>query len=249
MKEIVELNRRIRTEAPEIVPKKFGFLMVCRGEDGPGQLKKLPAGISAELDELRQKLDIAIPNDFAYQIILGDDKPDLALEYNDGAQTAANCPVEWDEERSIFDQLKEIDWESERKEVLARCQTFEVMKDAAKDRPSTLPSTKQLQRVFRGDMKAFVKKNRKDAAQVYALMYRKDEIGSDPESGLREESFENMKAFCWALPDLMTVQYWVITVVTGGKPLPVAKIEGLKKQALKELEDMPISHLKALGKM
>jgi len=47
----------------------------------------------------------------------------------------------------------------------------------------------------------------------------------------------------------MTVQYLVITIVDHGKPLARDRIEELKKQAIKELEDMPISHAKALGKL
>jgi hypothetical protein len=47
----------------------------------------------------------------------------------------------------------------------------------------------------------------------------------------------------------MMEQYWVVTVVAGGKPLPVKGIDALKRQALKELEDMPISHAKALGQL
>lgn len=248
MKEIIELNRRIIAEAPEAVRKEFGFLMVCRGEDNSAVVSKLPVGIKGELEELCRKLDAAIPDDFEYQIVLGDDRADVLVVYNDGVQTQANCPMEWDEKRSIFDQLKEVDWGTERAEVLARCQSIDVLKEEAKDRPATLPSTKQLQKAFRSKMKAFVREKREDASRVHVMMYREDN-GLNPECGLKEETYGTVEEFARDLYNIMTVQYWVIAVVADGKPLPVMKIDALKKQALKELEGMPISLMKALGKL
>jgi len=243
MKEIIELNKRILTEAPEAVPKEFGFIMVIRNDSAAKELAALPASIRADFEKFLQKLNQAMPDDFEYQVLLGNEHPYLTIIYNDGAQTVGNCPVKWDLERSIFDQLPAINWDSLRGFALANGQMFDRMIEEAKQRPAALPSTKQLQKEFAEPMKDFIKTKRKDASKVHVLVW------SEGQEGSTGEEFANMKAFCRALPDLMATQYLVITVVADGKPLPERKIEVMKREALKELEDMPISHAKALLKL
>jgi hypothetical protein len=115
------------------------------------------------------------------------------------------------------------------------------MKENARHLPSCLPSTKELQKAFRVQMKEFLKAKRKDLRGVHALRWRGDE-------GVKVESFEDLASFCRDLPDIMTVKYLVIAVVVDGKPMSRDALESLKKKAISELEDMPISHAKALGK-
>jgi hypothetical protein len=241
MKEIIELNSRILTEAPNAVPKDTGPLMVTRERDTDGELKGLPADIKADLEGLCEKLGKAIPNDFGFTMFVGDYNPSLDLTYSDGGQTFGSWPVEWDTKRSIFDQLREFNWDEFRKRMIAGCQEFDAMREASKHAQPTLPSTKTIQKWFRGPMETFVKAKRKETTKIHVLMCHAD--------GIQERSFDDMESFCSKLPDIMTLQFLVITVVAGGKPLPVQKIEKLKEQALKELESMPISHAKALGKL
>ena len=85
----------------------------------------------------------------------------------------------------------------------------------------------------------FVGKKREDWTGVHVLLW-------NDEYGTHEERFENMAVLCRNLWDIMGRQIWVIAMIVDGKPLPVEKIEELKQQALKELEDMPISHAKEL---
>src|ERR1039458_3546425 len=61
MKEIIELNKRILTEAPEAVPKEIGFIMVSRKDAASGGLAALPASIRADLEPLRLKLNQTMP--------------------------------------------------------------------------------------------------------------------------------------------------------------------------------------------
>ena len=242
MKEIIELNERIQHEAPQAVPKEFGFLLVTSEPGGEEELGALPPSIRRDLDELCEKLKRAMPDDFGFQISFEAHDPYLMVVYRDGAQTEGNCPLEWDPKRSIFEQLDAVNWNEQRAGVLARCQSFDVMKERAKDVKPRLPCTKEIQKAFRDEMREFVKTKRKDALRVHAMLFREDE-------GVKEETFEDMNSFCRELPNIMTVQDLVVTVVADGKPLPVERIESLKKQALKELEDMPISHAKALWKL
>jgi|ERR1051325_1198 hypothetical protein len=238
MKDIIELNHRIIGHSERI--SDDGLLLGRNGQ--PVELQDLPAKLQTEINVFRGKLNEVIPNDFEYTLCLGDDSPYLGLEFKDGAHTGFFRGHEWRLDTSIIEQLKQFDWDGERQQGMTGCQVFDELVANTKHLPGQLPSTKELQKAFSNEMKPFLKAKRKDDGMVYVLMWRDDE-------GIRQEPFENMESFCRQLPDIMTVQYLVITVVAEGKPLARAKIEKLKKQALKELEDMPISHAKALGKL
>lgn len=242
MKEIIELNKRILSEALQAVPKDLGFIGIPREGLRPEELAALPSGIKANLDALERRLNSVIPDDFGYLIDVGHADPGLTIFYRDGAQTSVNCPIDWDENGSIFDKLGGIDWGAERSGALERCQEFDRMVEEAKHKPPGLPSTKELQKLFRDAMKEFVRTKRKDKSRVHVLMWREDE-------GEGGEEFKNMESFGRELPDIMTVQKLVITVVAGGKPLPAKQIDKLKREALKELRGMPISQAKALLKL
>ena len=248
MKEIIELNKRILREAPDAVPKEFGFIIVTRKEAPNDKVAALPASISADLEELRLKLNQALPDDFGYRILLGNTAPYFTITYSDGPQTEGNCPVEWDLERSIFDQLSGIKWDDLRAFALANGQIFDQMIEEAKKRPSALPSTKQLQKDFAPVVKTFVEAKQKDTSKVHVLAWCGDQL-SNGDLAVMTTEFAGMKAFCKVLPDIMATQQLIIAVMADGKPLPAQKIEKLKQQALKELKGMPISHAKALLKI
>ncbi|MBU6402138.1 MAG: hypothetical protein KGS61_17605 [Verrucomicrobia bacterium] len=235
------MNKRILTEAPGAVPKEYGFFMLTREDDCSEEIAALPSGIKAEVAALMERLKGAVPDDFGFNVTLGNDDPWFELVYGDGQETFMNSPVEWNATRSIIDQLKEVDWDTRRKRALQGCQMMDLMREISKVAPPSLPSTKDLQKEFRREMKEFVRTVRTERSEVHVLRWRDDE-------GLVAERFASVRTFADELPDLMTVQYWIIAVVANGKPLPVRKIDELKTRALKELEDMPISHGKALGK-
>ena len=248
MKEIIELNKRILTEAPEAVPKEIGFIMVSRKDAASGGLAALPASIRADLERLRLKLNQTMPDDFGYLIMLGNADPHFTITYSDGPQTEGNCPVEWDLKRSIFDQLPGIKWNDLRAFALANGQIFDQMIEEAKKRPAALPSTKQLQKDFAPVVKKFVKAKHKDISKVHVLAWCGDQL-SNGDLAVMTTEFAGMKAFCKVLPDIMATQQLIIAVMADGKPLPAQKVEKLKQQALKELKGMPISHAKALLKI
>ena len=239
MKEIIELNDGLRRELGNCFPD--GALMLGRN-DQPEELTRLPIKWREAIGALRARVNEVVPDDFHYTICLGDEEPGFMMEYNDGASTGFFGGHEWDSGRCIIEQLKELDWMAERERAISGCQMFDEMRAQAEESPSHLPPTKVIQKTFRSEMRDFVKTKRKDASRVHVLMWREDE-------GMREETYDSLESFCRELPDIMTVHYLVITVVAGGKPLPVERIEAVKGQAVKELEDMPISHAKALWKL
>ena len=239
MKEIIELNKKLTELLGECLPEDALVLDRC---DQPEELIRLPIELRDEIEQLRNQINQVVPNDFEYILCLGDDSPDLLLEYGDGAQTGFFRSHEWQPDRSIIEQLNGFNWDKEREQAIAGCQKFDAMKENAKHTPSRLPSTKEIQKAFRDEMKEFVRTKRKDSSKVHVMVWR------DPE-GVLEMSFKDVVSFIDELIDLMPTGHLIITVVADGKPIPVEKIELLKKKALKELEQMPISYAKALGKL
>src|SRR4051812_2556922 len=108
MKEILELNARILDEAREQLPAEGVML---RRDDVPEELNNIPAHLVREIDALRATLNKVIPNDFGYLLFLGDSEPVLRLEYNDGGMTSGGRGRDWKHEESIYDQLRELDWD------------------------------------------------------------------------------------------------------------------------------------------
>lgn len=170
---------------------------------------------------------------------------------------------------SIFEQLESVDWDEMRGRAISGCQVFDRLKEMAQDTPPALPSTKQLQRAFRDDMKAWVKEKRKDAAHVHVYTWREEmemdeeeaqaileDFGEEAladarenEDGFHDFTFDTLEEFIGELSNLiMPMGFQVITVVANGKPIPVKQIDQMKRETLRKLEDMPISHARASGK-
>jgi hypothetical protein len=246
MKEIIELNGALLAELGNCFLED-GFY-VGRSVD-PEEFRQLPARWQAKINALRGKINEVVPDDFSYTLWLGRKVPDFSFEYEDGAQTEFFQGHDWNVNESIVEQLGAIDWGAERTKAIGACQAFQVLLAGAKDKPARLPSTRQLQKRFGNEMKTFVKKHRNDDGRVHVLMFR-EEDGLNADCGIQEETFANLKMIPGELVDLMTVRYWVITIVSEGKPLAVGKIDHFKELALKELREyMPISYAKALGKL
>jgi hypothetical protein len=239
MKEIIELNQRLCRELGKQFEKEELFL---RRNDQPDELKRLPARWQEEIQSLRNKINQVVPNDFTYTLWLGKNPPMFSIGFGDGAQTEMFGGPEWRRDMLLVEQLKEIDWDGSRGVAMANCQIFDRIAANAKDAPALLPSTEQVQAMFHNTLHDFLRSKRSKKSKIRALLWREDD-------GLTEEGYEDMKAFQRALPDIMTVHYLVVTVVENGKPFSVGEIEQLKKAAVDELKDMPISHAQAQWKL
>ena len=237
MKEIIKLNARILTQVGDHLPEDG--LDIFRGEK-PDELNVLPEVLRREVCAFCEELNKAIPDDFSYILSVGSHAPTLRLEYRDGANTAYSKPREWKNERSIFEQLKEIDWDADRAEAISASRLFDLVGPMAKKMRPMIPSTKMLQKHCREEMKRFIKIARRDKSKVHVMFFQGDQGGS--------EEFESLETFKRRLHDMMPCGCHVIAVVANGRPLPVEEIDALKRAALKSLEDMPISHAKATGK-
>jgi hypothetical protein len=238
MKEIIALNERFLRDSRGQVPDEG---LMLRRRDEPEELEKLPPKTREEIEDLRSRLDQILPDDFDYILCFGDTQPALMLQYHNGSMSAGGRGHRWQETVSIFDQLRKLDWDEERKWAIQGTETFDAIAAVAKELPVMLPLTKSLQKRFSDPVKAYVKEKRRDVSRVHVLLW-------DGEENLFDQDFVDMKSLEKELPDIMTVMFHVLVVVAQGKPMPSEKIDRMKRLALKQLEDMPISHAKASGK-
>src|SRR5947207_9452671 len=112
MKEIIELNKRLLRENRNYLPPDG--LMLSR-RDVPEELEKLPAKPREQIEDLRRRLNQALPDDFDYFLCLGDTEPTLRLNYYNGSTTCGGRGHHWQEAVSIFEQLQGLNWDEERK--------------------------------------------------------------------------------------------------------------------------------------
>lgn len=238
MKEIIELNNRLRREAQHPLPKEG--LMLGR-KDNPKELEAIAEESRREIEDLRNALNRVIPDDFGYFLCLGERTPDLMLHYDNGSMTTAGRGHSWTESDSIFDQLRKLNWDEERKWAIQGSETFDAITAIAKELPIMIPPTKALQKRLSAPVKDYIREKRRDGSSVYALLW-------DGEGNLFDEQFGDVTTFERELSDIMTHMLHVVAVVAAGKPMPAERIDKLKQAALKRLEDMPISHAKASGK-
>lgn len=236
MKEICELNNRLLAARKGLVD----VLMIQRDTDAMN-LQGVPAKLRAELTSLVENIGKAIPNDFAFDLSIGDSSPMLQVRFQDGPQAMAFINLEWREDVSIVEQLDAVDWDAQREDSLKDLRIFDEMREQAPKMPSRLPSTKQLYKVFRDDIREFVRSPRRDASKVEVLLWRDDEE-------LTQENYPDLKSLQDDLINIMPVQRLVLSVVAHGKALSHNQLEDMKRRALKELEDMPISLARALLK-
>jgi len=241
MKEIIEINKRIMIEAPGVVPKDSDCLFVSRDGHGDKEVNNLPAAIKADLDAICARLNEVIPNDFNYVLCLGDYKPDILLEFCDGAMARAGCNERFDPALSLFEQLAKVDWGKHREFGMAGSQFFDGVRDLTKEIEPALPPTEEIQKDFAVEIEAFEKAKRKKPSKIYALLWRGDE-------GVSEEALNSMADLEGMLCDSMATGYVTIDVLVDGKPLGGKKIDEVKGKVLKEMkEQMPISYARALG--
>jgi hypothetical protein len=163
MKEIIEINKRIMIEVPDIVPKGEDCLFVSRDGNGDKAVNNLPPAIKADLDALCAKLNAVIPNDFNYVLCLGDYNPQIMLEFCDGAMTRGGCAESFNPELSLFEQLEKVDWAKHRTFAMSGSQFFDGVRGLSDEIEPELPPTAEIQKKYGVELEAFSKTNARDS--------------------------------------------------------------------------------------
>jgi len=240
MKEIIEFNKKLRTRIPRLAEDADG--VTISREDSFAEWGVIPEDLRPSLALIVGELNRVIPDDFSYSIYFGDREPYFGISFKDGVQSGSFRNTPCFEDETIAEAFSGIEWDEQRQGAMEECQIFDQIKERTAKVPARIPSTKRLRKVFAEEIKPWVKAVRKNADIVHVMMWREDE-------DLVKEEFGTLDAFADELPNIMTVQYQVVAVVTDGKPLPSEKVDAMKRRALKSLEGMPISYAKASGRL
>jgi hypothetical protein len=240
MNEISAVNRKLRAEVGDMY-REQEVLSLTR-DALPVEVKKLSPSLRVDLQALRGELNKLVPEDFGYRVELGDEEPSLRLSYDNGPVTQFSWGQRVKSWLSLADQLNAINWAERRAQGVAGGEIFDRMQEAAKEAPENIPSTKRLQKKFREQTDAFLKVAKTDTRKVQAL------VVIDYFGVLEHENFEDLKSFTYELPNLMTCGYHVIAVVVEGRVVSAAEIDRMKRVAVDQLKDMPISYAQASGR-
>lgn len=225
MKEIIDLQARVLAHAPPLAEGKG--LDFSRAETG-GDFTPLSPELRAETDDLQRALNAAIPEDFEYYVFIGGDEgPFFGLDYE---RIPTGPEGDWNREEPILDQLGSFNWEAARAGARSSGATMQQMV-ALLDRLKLKPQpAKGLQRVYRQEVKGFVREKRRDPGKVHVL-YR------NQKEELMEVAFEDAEAFREMLPGMVSRGEDVFGVVAYGKPLPVERIDMLNAQAHRAFQE------------
>ena len=220
MKEILALDQRLTAQVGDSLPEEG----IDFSRDGASEaLETLPELLRAEIEALRQSLNGVVPEPFDYFVFLaGEEGPAFSLHLN---QMPTGAPDGgFDPERSIIDQVRELDWEALRLRAEGQRGQMDQILQLLDQISRPLPSAKKWQRQFREEIKDFVREKRRDAGKIHVLMW-------DEAEGLMEGEHTDGDALRAALPGVIIQGGEVVAVVAGGKPLPVERIDALKAEA------------------
>ena len=117
MKEIIDLNDWLLEHPARVL---LAGELVLERNDQESELKCLPCECREKIRLLCRELELHIPIDFNYLLTFGLGEPELVLARQAGVHFDFFGP-DWMEDRSIFPQLADADWDSMRREANAAC--------------------------------------------------------------------------------------------------------------------------------
>lgn len=225
MKELYDLHEKILARG--IKPGSEQMIIFSIGDiDDEDEL--LPDDLIAEVEAIQAQFEAVLPADFDFEAIVGSGTgPSLNLLVN---EIPVGVPEEeaLDHGASIFPQLEKLDWERLRKQVVENAAELAGILHLADLLINPGRSAKTMQRLFREDAKDFIKQKRKDAARIHLLCWLEDD--------LKSRTYADGDELREKLPVVLYAGAEVITIVAGGKPLPVEKIDAITAEARKNFK-------------
>ncbi len=218
MKEIIALDEKLAAHADSLSEEGID---ISRHEMADA-VATLPPELRAEIDALQRALNGVVPEPFDYFVFLaGGEEPSFNIQFE-------NMPAggDFDAERSIVEQVRELDWEKQRASAVEQRDKMDEITYLLDRIARPLPPAKKWQREFREEIKDFVREKRRDAGKIHVLLW-------DEAEGLMESEYPDGDAFRAALPGVIVRGGELVSVVAGGKPLPVDRIDALKAAAQK----------------
>ncbi len=205
------------------LPPNEPILTVTRETVAPS----LPTPVQESLAPLWKELNQLVPSGIDYALTLSANE---AVLYLASPVTTQSFPLRKD--ASLPEQLHAIEWDKLRTAPPPAELFF-----------SASFSTKTLQRLFREDVRQWIREVRKDANRIHILYYDEapefdEELDDEEDDGPRLDtlSFPNMTVFLEELESLMRNARCLVSVVSEGKPWSVERIDRLKREIANRLQ-------------
>lgn len=221
MKEIIELDQKLTAwhggQRPEAT------IDISRDEMADA-VAALPDDLRAGITSLQRALNEVVPEPFDYFVFLGgDEEASFSINFEQ-MPAAGSMGGDFDPARSIVEQVRELDWDEQRRLASEQHDRMDEIVYLLERIARPLPSAKKWQRQFREEIKDFVREKRREAGKIHVLIV-------DEAEGLLASEYADGDAFRAALPGVIVRGGEVVSVVAGGKPLPVERIDALKAEA------------------
>ena len=155
MKEIIALHDTILALGVDF---PFGIGIDFSRDDISDEIDLLPEALQAEVESLQEAINEVLPEDFDYLVFLAfpDEPASFGLEYDLGP-AGSSTDGTFLPERSLIEQLRELDWEERRAEGRKFREQMDGIIRLNKIMSGPLRSAKAWQREFREDTKDFIK--------------------------------------------------------------------------------------------
>ena len=227
MKEIIALDEKIVALPEGTLPEEG--IDISRNERADA-VETLPDELRTEIDALQSALNAVVPEPFDYFVFLGgDEEASFSIQY-ENMPAGGSIGGDFDPARSIVEQVRELDWEAQKIMAVEQRDKMDEIVYLLDRIARPLPSAKKWQREFREEIRDFVREKRRDAGKVHVLLW-------DDAEGLMESEYADGDVFRAALPGLIVRGGELVSVVAGGKPLPVDRIDALKAAAQKDARE------------
>ncbi len=222
MKELYDLHDKILALGVEFDPE---YPLNFSRDIVEDSMPPLPGDLRSELESIQQTINHHLPADFEYYAFLGaDEPPSFAMEVEATPMGVLESVV-FDPAQPFGPQLAALNWQALREESAASAKEISQLADLL-DFTSRPPRTaKQIQREFREDAKAFIKEKRRDPTMIHALYWE-----ARPDL-LIERDYANGEELMKSLPAALYAGMELVTLVVGGKPLTLEKLDALTARA------------------
>ena len=122
MKEIIDLNKWLLDYPADLFLEED---LMLSASDPIDELSGFPQECREKIQCLRAEIEKRIPAGFTYGMGLGLGSPCLYLTYGKDWEDPKFCGHAWDENRSILEQLEEMDWSVALADAMAQSRTAE----------------------------------------------------------------------------------------------------------------------------
>ena len=201
----------------------------------------LRSGTRALIDEFRNRLGFAIPDDFDFMLRLGEGRVSGFLIYQDGPM--AECVLEYNFAKpNVVEALRKLPWDEYREQALDGTNLHDEVLKVADRLPILIPSVAEIRSAHAATVAEFEGES-KQVTEHYSFLAFCEETGG---TGYVQGVSDDRKDFVVTIGDYLTHDFHLLAIVENQKAASPDKVESIRQEALADLP--PISKSKAEGR-